>query len=119
LLETAKKAKTVNNVVFLSSAGCDYAEKDNQPRLREFIELETLAMAAKSDTSTEQTGHSPCIVRSVRLSHILALHIFMYDFRAGFYAENLLLYTKQAQGEGKLPIPIDEHHKFAPVRIFI
>lgn len=43
----------------------------------------------------------------------------MDDPRAGFYAENLLLYTKQAQGEGKLPIPIDEHHKFAPVRILI
>ncbi|KAJ7137361.1 hypothetical protein C8R43DRAFT_1238895 [Mycena crocata] len=99
LLEAAKKAKTVTNLVFLSSAGCDYAEKAKQPRLREFIELEALAMAAKSDTSTEQTGHSPCIVR------------------AGFYAENLLLYTKQAQGEGKLPIPIDEHHKFAPVAL--
>ncbi|KAJ7847652.1 NAD(P)-binding protein [Mycena leptocephala] len=99
LLEAAKKAKTVTNLVFLSSAGCDYAEKDKQPRLREFIALETLAMAAKSDTSSEQTGHSPCIVR------------------AGFYAENLLLYTKQAQGEGKLPIPIDEHHKFAPIAL--
>jgi hypothetical protein len=43
----------------------------------------------------------------------------MDERRAGYYAENLLLYTKQAQGEGKLPIPIDEHHKFAPVRIFI
>ncbi|KAJ7500811.1 hypothetical protein B0H11DRAFT_1994558 [Mycena galericulata] len=99
LLETAKKAKTVTNLVFLSSAGCDYAEKDKQPRLREFIALETLAMAAKSDTSAAQTGHSPCIVR------------------AGFYAENLLLYTKQAQGEGKLPIPIDAHHKFAPIAL--
>ncbi|KAJ7844704.1 NAD(P)-binding protein [Mycena leptocephala] len=99
LLEAAKKAKTVTNLVFLSSAGCDYAEKDKQPRLREFIALETLAMAAKSDTSSEQTGHSPCIVR------------------AGFYAENLLLYSKQAQGEGKLPIPIDEHHKFAPIAL--
>lgn len=34
---------------------------------------------------------------------------------AGFYAENLLLYTKQAQAEGTLPIPIDSHHKFCPV----
>ncbi|KAJ7055526.1 NAD(P)-binding protein [Mycena amicta] len=99
LLAAAKKAKSVTNLVLLSSAGCDYAEKDKQPRLREFIELETLAMAAKSDTSSEQTGHSPCIVR------------------AGFYAENLLLYTKQVQGEGKLPIPIDDHHKFAPVAL--
>jgi hypothetical protein len=59
----AKKAKTVTNLVLLSSAGCDYAEKHKQPRLREFIEIETLAMAAKSNTSSEQTGHSPCIVR--------------------------------------------------------
>ncbi|EIN05646.1 NAD(P)-binding protein [Punctularia strigosozonata HHB-11173 SS5] len=99
LLEAAKKAKSVTNLVFLSSAGCDYAEKDKQPRLREFIELETLAMAAKSDSSSEDTGHSPCIIR------------------AGFYAENLLLYTKQAREQGKLPLPIDSNHKFAPVAL--
>lgn len=99
LLEAAKKAKSVTNMVFLSSAGCDYAERDKQPRLREFIDLEALAMQPKSDPSTGDTGHSPCVIR------------------AGFYAENLLLYTKQAQGEGKLPIPIDEHHKFAPVAL--
>jgi nucleoside-diphosphate-sugar epimerase len=63
LLEAAKKAKTVQNLVFLSSAECDYAEEGKQPRLREFIELERLAMAAKSDPSSEQTGHSPCIIR--------------------------------------------------------
>ncbi|KAL1667522.1 hypothetical protein GGF50DRAFT_112248 [Schizophyllum commune] len=99
LLKAAKKAKSVNNLVFLSSAGCDYAERDKQPRLREFIDLEALAMAAKSDPNSGDTGHSPCIIR------------------AGFYAENLLLYTKQAQGEGKLPIPIDADHKFAPVAL--
>ncbi|KAL1741431.1 hypothetical protein HDZ31DRAFT_45457 [Schizophyllum fasciatum] len=99
LLTAAKKAKSVTNLVFLSSAGCDYAERDKQPRLREFIDLEKLAMEAKSDPSTGDTGHSPCIIR------------------AGFYTENLLLYTKQAQGEGKLPIPIDTNHKFAPVAL--
>ncbi|TCD62826.1 hypothetical protein EIP91_006367 [Steccherinum ochraceum] len=99
LLEAAKKAQTVINMVLLSSAGADYAERDKQPRLREFIDLETLAMQPKQDASTGDTGHSPCVIR------------------AGFYAENLLLYTKQAQGEGKLPIPIDDHHKFAPVAL--
>ncbi|GAA5911274.1 hypothetical protein JCM8208_004315 [Rhodotorula glutinis] len=99
VLDVGKKAKNVKNLVFVSSAGCDYAERDKQPHLREFIDLEVLAMAPKSDPSTEDTGHSPCIVR------------------AGFYLENLLLYSKQAQGEGKLPIPIDEDHKFAPVAL--
>ncbi|BGO94927.1 hypothetical protein NBRC10512_000603 [Rhodotorula toruloides] len=99
ILELGKKSKSVKNLVFLSSAGCDYAERDKQPHLREFIDLEVLAMAPKSDESTGETGHSPCIVR------------------AGFYCENLLLYSKQAQGEGKLPLPVDPHHKFAPVSL--
>ncbi|TNY17473.1 hypothetical protein DMC30DRAFT_106421 [Rhodotorula diobovata] len=98
VLELGKKAKSVKNLVFVSSAGCDYAERDKQPHLREFIDLEVLAMAPKSDPSTEETGHSPCIVRP------------------GFYLENLLLYSKQAQADGMLPIPVDENHKFAPVR---
>ncbi|KIP03863.1 hypothetical protein PHLGIDRAFT_76910 [Phlebiopsis gigantea 11061_1 CR5-6] len=99
LLDAARQAKTVTNMVFLSSAGCEYAERDKQPRLREFVDLETLAMQPKSDTASGDTGHSPCVIR------------------AGFYAENLLLYTKQAQGEGKLPLPIDPDHKFAPVAL--
>jgi hypothetical protein len=37
--------------------------------------------------------------------------------RAGFYAENLLLYAKQAKEEGILPLPIGENHKFAPVAL--
>ncbi|GAA5992201.1 hypothetical protein JCM10908_001816 [Rhodotorula pacifica] len=99
ILTLGKKAKSVQNVVFVSSAGADYAERDKQPRLREFIDLEVLAMQPKSDPSTGDTGHSPCIVR------------------AGFYMENLLLYSKQAQGQGQLPIPIDPDHKFAPVSL--
>jgi uncharacterized protein YbjT (DUF2867 family) len=99
LLEMAQAAQTVTNLVFLSSAGCDFAEHSKQPRLREFIELEALALQPKSDPKTGDTGHSSCVIR------------------AGFYAENLLLYSKQAQGEGKLPIPIDEKHKFAPVAL--
>ncbi|KAL7278444.1 hypothetical protein ACG7TL_007441 [Trametes sanguinea] len=99
LLEAAKKAQTVQSLVLLSSAGADYAERDAQPRLREFIDLEALAMQPKGDPATGDTGHSPCVIR------------------AGFYAENLLLYSKQAQGEGKLPLPIGENHKFAPIAL--
>jgi len=99
LVEAAKHAKSVTNLVLLSSAGCDVAERHTQPRMREFIDLETMAMQPKSMAETGDTGHSPCIIR------------------AGFYAENLLLYTKQAQGEGRLPIPIDKHHKFSPVAL--
>lgn len=36
---------------------------------------------------------------------------------AGFYAENLLLYSEQARTEGVLPLPIGESHKFAPVAL--
>ncbi|KAF2179523.1 NAD(P)-binding protein [Zopfia rhizophila CBS 207.26] len=97
LVNTAKKAG-VPNVLFLSSAGCDLAEHQKQPRLREFIELETLVMSSKGDPNTP-TGHSPCIIR------------------AGFYAENLLLYAPQAQKEGILPLPIGTNHKFAPVAL--
>ncbi len=39
------------------------------------------------------------------------------DDRAGFYAENLLLYSEQAKNEGVLPLPIGEGHKFAPVAL--
>ncbi|KFA45616.1 hypothetical protein S40293_08625 [Stachybotrys chartarum IBT 40293] len=97
LVEAAKKAK-VPNVCLISSVGCDYAEKKRQPRLREFIELETLVLRAKGDPSTP-TGTSPCVIR------------------AGFYAENLLLYAPQAKEEGILPLPIGEDHKFAPVAL--
>jgi hypothetical protein len=61
LVEAAKKAG-VQNVLFISSAGCDVAESNKQPRLRQFIELEKLVMQTKGDTSTP-TGHSPVIIR--------------------------------------------------------
>lgn len=67
LISATKKAD-IPNVLFISTAGCDVAERDKQPHLRQFIDLECLVMAAKGDGSTS-TGHSPCIIR------------------AGFYAE--------------------------------
>ncbi|RHZ45589.1 SDR family oxidoreductase [Aspergillus thermomutatus] len=97
MIQAAKKAN-IPNVCFVSSAGCDLAERDRQPRLREFIDLEAAFMASKGDSSTE-TGHSPVVVR------------------AGFYAENLLLYSEQAQNEGILPLPIGSNHKFAPIAL--
>jgi hypothetical protein len=97
LVEAAKRAG-VTNVCLISSVGCDYADQHKQPRLREFIDLETLVLQAKGDTSTP-TGGSPCVIR------------------AGFYAENILLYAPQAKGEGVLPLPIGENHKFAPVAL--
>ncbi|KAH7401634.1 hypothetical protein BKA66DRAFT_405898 [Pyrenochaeta sp. MPI-SDFR-AT-0127] len=97
LINATKKAD-VPNILFLSSVGADVAEREKQPHLREFIDLECLVMAAKGDGSTS-TGHSPCIIR------------------AGFYAENLLLYAPQAQKDGILPIPIGESHLMAPVAL--
>jgi len=97
LVEAAKKAN-IPNVCFISSAGCDLAERNKQPRLREFIDLETQLLSSKGDPSSS-TGHSPVVIR------------------AGFYAENLLLYSPQAQEEGVLPIPIGANHKFAPIAL--
>lgn len=61
LIEAAKKAN-VPNVCFISSAGCDLAERDRQPRLREFIDLETRVLSSKGDPNTS-TGHSPVVIR--------------------------------------------------------
>ncbi|KAJ9481238.1 hypothetical protein VN97_g12253 [Penicillium thymicola] len=36
---------------------------------------------------------------------------------AGFYAENLLLYSQQAQKEAVIPLPIGKQHKFAPIAL--
>lgn len=61
LVNAAKKAN-VGNVLFISSAGCDVAERDKQPHLREFVDLETLVLSSKGDPNTA-TGHSPVVLR--------------------------------------------------------
>lgn len=61
LIEAAKKAN-IPNVCFISSAGCDLAERDRQPRLREFIDLEARILSCKGDSMTA-TGHSPAVIR--------------------------------------------------------
>lgn len=63
LIDATKEAN-IPNAVFLSAAGCDMAERDKQPRLREFIDLEAHFMQAKGDVSTK-AGHSPVIIRFV------------------------------------------------------
>ncbi|KAH6856363.1 hypothetical protein B0I37DRAFT_351432 [Chaetomium sp. MPI-CAGE-AT-0009] len=98
LLTSAAKKAGVANVLLISSAGCDYAERERQPRLREFVDLESVVLSAKGDPGSA-LGHSPCVIR------------------AGFYAENLLLYSEQARNEGLLPLPIGENHKFAPIAL--
>lgn len=44
VLEEAKNHKGLS-MVLLSTAGAEFATKEDQPHLHEFIELETLAMA--------------------------------------------------------------------------
>jgi DNA-binding NarL/FixJ family response regulator len=61
LANAAKKAG-IPNVLLISSAGCDLAERDKQPRLREFIDIETLVLSSKGNPNTS-TGHSPCVIR--------------------------------------------------------
>lgn len=61
-LTTAAKKAGVQNVLLISAAGCDYAERDRQPRLREFVDLEALVLAEKGNPESP-LGHSPCVIR--------------------------------------------------------
>jgi len=78
--------------------GCDLADPQLQPRLREFINMETEVLKSKGEADVP-LGHSPCVIR------------------AGFYAENILLYAPQIKQEKVLALPIGEDHKFAPVAL--
>ncbi|KAL4982068.1 hypothetical protein BDW68DRAFT_182901 [Aspergillus falconensis] len=69
----------------------------NRSRRTVVIDLEAMVMEAKGDASTE-TGHSLVVICR------------------GFYAEHLL-YCRQAQEEGKLPLPIGISHKVAPMAL--
>jgi hypothetical protein len=59
ILTLGKKAKSVQNVVLVSSAGADYAERDKQPRLREFIDLEVRTLSLQSLGS--ETASAPVV----------------------------------------------------------
>ncbi|KAJ7575674.1 hypothetical protein C8J56DRAFT_1062904 [Mycena floridula] len=97
-LVDAVRVANITNVVLLSAAGCDLAERDKQPRLREFVDIEAMVLPLKGDTTTQASGHSPCIIR------------------AGFYAENILLYGQQAREKAIIPLPTDGQ-KFAPIAL--
>lgn len=75
LVRAAKKAG-VPNVCLISSAGCDYADPKKQPRLREFIDLESMTLAAKGDPNTA-LGHSPVVIRWV-IYLLLACFYFLF-----------------------------------------
>jgi hypothetical protein len=115
-LTDAAKQATVPNVCFISSSGCDLAERSQQPMLREFIDLKTRVLSSKCEPSTS-TGHSPVVIR---LDGIVGQsgNLLTWEHRAGFYAENLLLYSQQAQ-EGVLPILLGSNQKFAPIALRI
>jgi hypothetical protein len=61
-LVAATKRAQIPNVLLLSSAACDFADPQRQPRLHEFLELEQLVLASKGDPNTA-TGHSPVVLR--------------------------------------------------------
>jgi hypothetical protein len=63
LISAAKKAG-VQNALLISAAGCDLADAKKQPRLREFIDMETQFLSSKGDPNTS-LGHSPCVIRFV------------------------------------------------------
>lgn len=58
---------------------------------------------------------------SISYAYVICLlllnHITRNTYRAGFYAENLLLYAPNAQQDGTLPLPVGKDHKFAPVAL--
>lgn len=58
----ATREAGIQNTVLLSSAGADLAERDQQPHLREFIDIEALFMETKGLSDTP-AATSPCIIR--------------------------------------------------------
>lgn len=61
LIQATSKA-SVPNVCFISSAGADLAERDKQPKLRQFVDLESVFLSTKGDAATA-AGHSPVVIR--------------------------------------------------------
>ncbi|OCH86365.1 hypothetical protein OBBRIDRAFT_838210 [Obba rivulosa] len=95
LIRAAREVKVPNGVL-LSMSAAGFAEKETQPRLREFIQIEAEFMNSHGFPDVPG-GHYPCIIR------------------AGFYAENLLLCDKDVKKTGVLRLPIGETNQFAPV----
>lgn len=80
-LITATKKANVPNVLFISSAGADVAEREKQPHLRQFIDLECLVMAAKGDGSTS-TGQSPAIIRAGFYAEVCLISVVFWSIQA-------------------------------------
>ena len=59
ITECARKLKSIQNMILLSSAGCDVAEREKQSLIRQFINMEALVMNAKSEPESGST----CIIR--------------------------------------------------------
>lgn len=95
LIDAARAAQHVRSLVLLSAAGCEYAEYNRQPRLRELVELEAAACAPVAAAP----GFSACVVR------------------AGFCAEHILLCSRASHAAGRIPLPIDDASRFAPVAL--
>ncbi|KAG1890806.1 hypothetical protein F4604DRAFT_373709 [Suillus subluteus] len=94
----AVAAADIKNTVLLSAAGTDLAEEKAQPHIRQFTKIETEMMHLRYTGGTE-AGTSQCIIR------------------AGYYAENLLLYEKDMKKNGRLRLPIGDVNSFAPVAL--
>ncbi|KAG1858057.1 hypothetical protein DFJ58DRAFT_312388 [Suillus subalutaceus] len=94
----AVAAADIKNTVLLSAAGTDLAEEKAQPHIRQFTKIETEMMHLRYTGGTE-AGTSQCIIR------------------AGYYAENLLLYEKDMKTNGRLRLPIGDVNSFAPVAL--
>jgi len=61
-LVTASQKAGIPNCVMISSAAWEYAERDKQPRLKEFCDLEILMMQQKGNPSSK-LAQSPCVIR--------------------------------------------------------
>lgn len=62
MLAAAKEAG-VRNVLFVSAAGCDMADEQTQPRLREFVHLESSVLECKGDPEVNTGHYSPAVLR--------------------------------------------------------
>ncbi|KAG8162475.1 hypothetical protein KVR01_008240 [Diaporthe batatas] len=96
-LVTAAKTAGVRNLLLISSVGAEYATKEKQPRMREFLEMET---AVLSEIGQFGLNHSPCVIR------------------AALCIDHLLQCIIHARNDGFLTLPLGlRHNKFAPVAL--
>ncbi|KAI9155204.1 putative transcriptional regulatory protein pb1a11.04c [Paramyrothecium foliicola] len=113
LVEAAKEAQ-VPNVLLISSAGCDYADPQKQPRLRGFFGIKASPNVVSIGVARAKVVY--LITHGDVPVGVLASTLASFGLQHGtFEIDNLPLYDKQAKEEGSLPI--GENHKFAPVAL--